>query len=157
MRSRHPFPIGQGVREGSGVMGFWLPVCVAVWTGLILGDPGSGGSNVATQRVDLIELNHFIDKDGREIFRQVLFYDWSASHRRYVVRAWRLVKDDSLLPNRRWNPALYECLWHDDGLLRRVTAPAFRETWSQRDPERVNRQLLAEDARKPLLQPQLPR
>lgn len=135
----------------------WFPLCVAVTAGMVLGGPGRVGSSVASQRVDLIELNHFIDKDGREIFRQVLFYDWSESHRRYVVRAWRLVKDESLLPRRRWNPAVYECLWHDDGLLRRITAPAFRETWSQQDPERVNRQLLAEDAREPLLQPPVPR
>lgn len=135
----------------------WFSVCVAVWAGMVLGGPGWGGSNVASQRVDLIELNHFIDKDGREIFRQVLFYDWSVTHRRYVVRAWRLVKDESLLPRRRWDPGVYECLWHDDGLLRRITAPVFRETWSQQDPERVNRQLLAEEARNPLLQPQVRR
>jgi len=107
-------------------------------------------SVVASQRVDLIELNHFIDQDGREVFRQVLFYDWSEPHRRFIIRAWRLVKSDSQLPRRRWAPARYQCIWHDDGLLREVSAPSFRETWTQQDPERQNRKLVAEEARKPL-------
>lgn len=84
--------------------------------------PGDGQGTVATvqQRVDLIELNHFVDDEGREVFRQVIFYDWSDEHHRFHVRAWRLIKQDSQLPNRRWNPQRYQCTWHDDGLLRQV-------------------------------------
>jgi hypothetical protein len=119
----------------------------------VVPDSSGGIAPVAHQRVDLIELNHFIDQDGREVFRQVLFYDWSPRHRGYIVRAWRLVKSDSLVPRRRWSPPCYECVWHDDGLLRQVTAPAFRETWTQRDPERANRKVVAEDDRVPLIQP----
>ncbi len=129
-----------------------------LWIGLLVcAAPGAahGGDAVAPQRVDLIELNHFVDQDGREVFRQVLFYDWSPSHRRYVVRAWRLVKNESLIPRRRWSPPRYECLWHDDGLLRQVTAPAFRETWTQHDPERVNRKLVSEEDRVPLRRPRV--
>ena len=120
---------------------------------IAVGPSVSVDSVVASQKVDLIELNHFIDQDGREVFRQVLFYDWSEAHRRYVVRAWRLVKSESQLPHRRWSPPGYQCLWHDEGLLREVTAPSFRETWSQQDPERQNRKLLAEEDRVPLIQP----
>jgi hypothetical protein len=116
--------------------------------------PGiSSGDVVADQKVDLIELNHFIDQEGREVFRQVLFYDWSESHRRFVIRAWRLVKSDAQLPRRRWSPACYQCVWHDDGILREVTAPSFRETWTQQDPERQNRKLLPETERIPLRTP----
>lgn len=117
------------------------------------GEQGSGA--VLRQRVDLIELNHFVDDEGREVFRQVIFYDWSHEHRRFHVRAWRLVKRDSQLPLRRWSPRRYQCTWHDDGLLRQVWAPKMRETWSQRDPERVNRELLPEDQRKPLFPPRV--
>ncbi len=102
------------------------------------------------QRVDLIELNHFIDDQGREVFRQIIFFDWSATHHRYHVRAWRLVKDASQLPQRNWEPSGYQCTWHDDNQLRQVWAPSFRETWSQIDPERANRELLPEDQRIPL-------
>jgi hypothetical protein len=130
---------------------------VCIWLAVFAApaDVTAGADNFAQQRVDLIELNHFIDQDGREVFRQVLFYDWSPRHRRYIVRAWRLVKNDSLLPRRRWSPPVYECLWHDDGLLRHVTAPAFRETWTQHDPERTNRKLVSEDDRIPLARPQV--
>ncbi len=105
---------------------------------------------VLAQRVDLIELNHFVDQEGREVFRQVLFYDWSDEHRRHIVRAWRLVKSESQIPKRRWNPPGYECRWHDDGVLREISANSFRETWTQYDPERKNRKLVAEDKRVPL-------
>ncbi len=105
---------------------------------------------VARERVDLIEVNHFIDREGREVFRQVLFYDWSASHRQYHVRAWRLIKNESQLPRRTWNPPGYLCVWNDEGILREVTASTFRETWTQHDPERANRKHLPEDRRVPL-------
>ena len=119
--------------------------------------PGTdrGSTAVVRQRVDLIELNHFVDEEGREVFRQVIFYDWSKAHHRFHVRAWRLVKRESQLPERRWNPSRYQCTWHDDQLLRQVWAPKLRETWSQRDPERLNRSLLPEDQRIPLFTPQL--
>lgn len=129
---------------------------LAPWLFLFVIGVGPGmvsNSMVANQRVDLIELNHFIDPEGREVFRQVLFYDWSGTHRRYVVRAWRLVKAESQLPRRRWSPPAYQCVWHDDGLLREVSAPSFRETWTQQDPERENRKLVREDERVPLIQP----
>ena len=119
--------------------------------------PGShpDESLVVKQRVDLIELNHYVDEDGREVFRQVVFYDWSSAHHCFHVRAWRLIKRESQVPVRRWNPSQYQCTWHDDGLLRQVWAPKLRETWTQRDPERVNRTLLPEDQRVPLFVPRV--
>lgn len=126
-----------------------LGMLIGIATTLVIGD-GRIDPSAARQRVDLIELNHFIDDQGREVFRQVIFYDWSQSRRRYHVRAWRLVKEPRELPQRRWDPPIHECTWHDDHLLRQVWAPAFRETWSQRDPERANRKLLPEDQRVPL-------
>lgn len=122
---------------------------------LIAVSPGSSRNVAAAinQRVDLIELNHFMDEDGREVFQQVIFYDWSSQHRRFHVRAWRLVKHESQIPTRHWEPARYQCTWHDDGVLRQVWAPQLRETWSQTDPERVNRALLPEDQRVPLFSP----
>lgn len=131
------------------------------WLWLVIGiAPGDGTLSphpVAKQQVDLIELNHFIDQEGREVFRQVLFYDWSPRHRRYIVRAWRLVKNESLIPRRRWSPPGYECVWHDDGMLRHITARSYRETWTQHDPERANRLVVAEEDRIPLIQARQPK
>ena len=38
-------------------------------------------------------------------------------------------------------------LWQDDGILREIWAPAFRETWTQLDPERENRKLFPRNER----------
>ena len=105
---------------------------------------------VIRQRVDLIELNHFVDEDGREVFRQVIFYDWCELDHRYHVRAWRLIKKPAQLPRRSWDPPMVQCTWGDEGLTKQVWAPRMRETWTQRDPERVNRTFLPEDQRVPL-------
>ncbi len=118
-------------------------------TGGIVGQ-GSMNATLVRQRVDLIELNHFVDDQGREVFQQVVFYDWSSQHRRYHVRAWRIVKQPSQLPQRFWNPRKIQCTWHDGGLMRQVVAPSMRETWTQQDPERINQKVLPEDQRLPL-------
>ena len=131
--------------------------CLTIASLFVLGvSPNSQATFVsAGQRVDLIELNHYIDGEGREVFQQVIFYDWSKTPRRFHVRAWRLVKKESQIPQRLWNPNRYQCTWHDDGLLRQVWAPTLRETWTQKDPERVNRQFLPEDQRIPLFGPEV--
>lgn len=135
-------------------MACWLNF-VAVLLASVAPDTQPHAADIVRQRVDMIELNHFVDDDGREVFRQVIFYDWSKVHRRFHVRAWRLIKHDSQVPQRRWKPPIYQCTWHDDGLLRQVWAPQLRETWTQQDPERVNRALLPEDQRIPLFAPRV--
>ena len=130
----------------------WLTVLGILVFGVA---PDSAGMPVMRQRVDMIELNHFVDEEGREVFQQVIFYDWSTEHKRFHVRAWRLVKKPSQVPKRRWDPPMYQCTWNDERVLRQVWAPSMRETWSQQDPERVNRTLLPEDQRIPLFVPQV--
>jgi len=125
---------------------------------LLWAAPGSGSETEVTRKqVDLIELNHFIDEEGREVFQQVIFYDWSKPNQRFHVRAWRLIKKESQLPVRQWNPDFYQCTWHDGPLLRQVRSRKLRETWTQKDPERVNRTLLPEDQRVPLFPPRVAR
>ncbi|QDV65836.1 hypothetical protein [Crateriforma conspicua] len=101
-------------------------------------------------RVDLIELNHFVDEEGREVFRQLIFYDWSDQQNRFLVRSWRLIKSADHLPKRSWNPRGYFASWRENGSIRRVEASQFRETWTQKDPEKQNRRWLPEDQRKAL-------
>jgi hypothetical protein len=54
---------------------------------------------------------------------------------------------------RTWKPVGYRCVWQDDTVLRNIWAPSFRETFSQRDPERVNRDFFAEADRPDLIDP----
>lgn len=106
--------------------------------------------DVARERVDLIEVNHFFDEQGRLVFDQVIFYDWSGDHSRYMVRDWRLVKNASQLPQRDWQSGGYLAVWQDGEVMRRVGAGAMRETWTQYDPELVEREYLPKDERRKL-------
>lgn len=102
---------------------------------------------IAAERVDLIEVNHFFDEHGKLVFDQVIFYDWCDDQARYNVRAWRLLKKPSQLPKRNWNSGDYVAIWHDGELLREVRAPVMRETWTQHDPELIEREYLAKEKR----------
>ena len=106
--------------------------------------------DVARERVDLVEVNHFYDEQGRLVFDQTIFYDWSESHSRYMVRAWRLVKNPAQLPQRDWQDGGYVAVWHDGEVLRHVHAESMRETWTQYDPELIEREFLPKEQRREL-------
>ena len=107
--------------------------------------------DVARETVDLIEINHFYDEHGRLVFDQVIFYDWSQDDARYMVRAWRLVKNPAQLPQRDWKDrGGYIAVWQDGELLRHVRSQSIRETWTQYDPELVEREYLPKERRKEL-------
>src|SRR6056297_3593218 len=124
-------------------------LCVLAVSGLNTPD---GPADQGTVRVDLIELNHFLDDEGREVFRQLIFYDWSPEQQRFLVRGWRLVKSPEQLPKQTWKPRGHHVSWRENGSLRRVESGQYQETWTQRDPEKENRRWLPEDQRIPLWQ-----
>lgn len=105
---------------------------------------------VTRESVDLIETNHFYDEHGRLVFDQVIFYDWSHGDARYQVRAWRLVKNPNQLPVRDWSNGGYTALWQDGEVLRKVHAPAVRESYLQYDPELIEREYLPKERRREL-------
>jgi hypothetical protein len=116
-------------------------------------DPGPRGRDV-TEKVDLIELNHFYDDLGRHAYDQVIFYEWSPDYRRFHVIAWCLLENDlARMPTRNPNNGEYVVRWHDRDakVHREVRSQLYRETWSQVDPERVNKKLLDEKYRTSLL------
>lgn len=101
---------------------------------------------------DLIELNHFYDEKGSEVFIQNIFYDWSDRESRFNVRAWRLVKHESQLPYPAYGggPKMYRALWLDGDVNRLIYAPSYRETWTQYDPELAEREILPKEQRREL-------
>jgi hypothetical protein len=107
--------------------------------------------DVACDQVDLVEVNHFYDEHGKRVFDQVIFYDWSPSNSRYQVRAWRLLKSQNQYPVRNWERGDWSAVWHDGEGLREVRAASFRETWTQYDPELVERDYLPKDKRRELI------
>lgn len=106
--------------------------------------------DVARNGVDLVEINHFHDEQGRLVFDQVLFYDWSPSQSRYLVRAWRLLKSPAQVPHQDFQRGGFVAIWHDGDVLRKVHARQLRETWTQYDPELVSREFLPKEQRKEL-------
>lgn len=110
--------------------------------------PQPGGALV--DRVDLIELNHYYDEQGRHVFDQLIFYDWSGRHSRFMVRDWRLVKSIRQLPSRDFPSGGWVAVWQDGDVLRRVWANSYRETLTQYDPELEEREYLHKDDRRKL-------
>jgi hypothetical protein len=106
--------------------------------------------DVPHDRVDLIEVNHFHDDQGKLIFAQVVFYEWCNQRGRHQVQAWRLLKNAQQKPRRDFATGEYVALWHDGETLREVRSPAVRESWTQYDPELVERAHLPKEKRKDL-------
>lgn len=127
-------------------MSIQIAVC---WAAITL----SPAEEITVDQVDLIEVNHFYDDQARLVFDQIIYYDWSSEHNRYQVRDWRLIKSESQIPLRDWRSGGYVSEWQDfkqrNG-LRRVKAKSLRETWTQYDPELVEREFLAQDKRSEL-------
>ena len=126
-----------------GAMSIQIAVCMAAFT-------LSPADEVTVDQVDLVEVNHFYDDQGRLVFDQVIYFDWSAQQGRYQVRDWRLLKTQTQVPLRDWREGGYVSEWEDfkqrNG-LRRVKSKSVRETWTQYDPELVEREFLAQEKR----------
>lgn len=101
-------------------------------------------------RVDLIEVNHYFDSRGKHIFDQVIFYEWSKPSACFHVTAWRMLKTVEQIPRKDWRSGLYVTMWRDGKEFRRVEANGFRETWTQYDPELVEREFLSRENRRGL-------
>ncbi len=108
-----------------------------------------------TDEVDLIEINHFHDDKGRPVFDQLIYYEWSAYESQYQVIAWRMLKTDAQIPHRDWRNGGYVAVWHDSqtgNLLRKIKTQSIRTTWTQYDPELIEREFLAKEKRRELKQ-----
>ncbi len=105
--------------------------------------------------VDLVELNHYYDDQGRMVFRQLIFYEWCPANGRFNIRDFCLVRQESQLPIRDHRRGVFSTRWNDDGTHRLVTADLFRRTHTEFDPEVLEREHLEKNKRREL--PQLPK
>lgn len=108
---------------------------------------------VARDTVDVLELNHFYDENGRPVFDQIIFWDWSPEECRFQVRAWRLLRSPWQIPFYDHRRGQFITIWLDGDSLRRVAADSFRETWTQVDPEMAERASLPRESRRELSRP----
>ncbi len=113
--------------------------------------------DVTEDQVDLVEINHYYDEQGRLVFDQLIYYEWCPVQCRFNVRDWRLLKSPTQKPHRDWQRGGYVATWHDAGVLRRVHADQLNESWTQYDPELVERAYLPRDKRKELTKLSKPR
>ncbi len=107
--------------------------------------------DVACDVVDLVEINHVYDAQGKPVLVQAVFYDFRPQQGDYHVRAWRLLKSGDQRPVRDFRRNDWVMHFHDTGLMREVRASAFRETWTQYDVERYERDRLPQEHRLGLL------
>jgi hypothetical protein len=91
-------------------------------------------TGIVRDRADVMELNHFCDHDGQQVFEQLLFWDWCDRRGCLHIADWRLSKG-VIRPNYDYARGEWLATWTDGELLREVKASGFRETWTQHDPE----------------------
>lgn len=104
----------------------------------------------AIESADLVEVNHFYDECGKHVFDQIIWYDWDAYRSRFDVIAWRLVKGREILPQRDHECGGWVQVWLDGTVMRRVRSASRCETWTQFDPELVERESLPKEHRREL-------
>lgn len=104
-----------------------------------------------------MELNHFYDEKGKLVFDQVIYYDWSPQQGRYMVRDWKLLKVPGQDPIQQDEDGDYVAAWYDGEWLRVVRSPLVHESWTQYDPELVEREFLPKEDRAELSRPKDPK
>lgn len=100
--------------------------------------------------VDVIEINHYYDQQGQLVLDQLIFYDWSPQKSHFDVRAWRLLESPIQTPRKDAATGRYVAIWRDAKTIRKVLAKNVRESWTQYDPEMVERRFLAREQRRDL-------
>jgi len=83
---------------------------------------------VTVDYVDVVELNHVHDSDGKLYLSQLIFWEYRPEYRRFVVIDWRMA--NGARPNHRG------LIWIDSGnVLRQVRSVSVVETWTIGDAE----------------------
>ena len=106
--------------------------------------------DIAEERVDLIEINHFFDEDGKPKFDQVIFYRWSSARGRFDIVDYKQLRVKNQIPTRIDEGDGYVAIWidkSDHNTIRRVHAKDLIETWTEHDPEMLERRYLPKDKR----------
>ena len=92
--------------------------------------------------VSVLEIQHYFDGEGREIFAQLIGWDQNDN-----VRFWRMAKTQQHIPKRDWANGGYSVTFSDGDQLRTIAAQSFRETWGQEDVELANRAVWPQEKR----------
>lgn len=96
-----------------------------------------GRHAVAEEVVDVVEVHHYVAADGSPIFSQVIF--WEFVDGRETVRDFRMLREGAAIPT--WHHARdsAHCAVVANGRVIRVWGRAWRERWTDFDPEMQDR------------------
>ena len=103
--------------------------------------------------VDMIELNHYYDSSGSRIFDQVIFWDRNRTSGCPEVRSWRMASDNEQYTRRPVKSevtGMWSSEWVEHGMRYRIVSRQYRESWTQVDPEQIDRKKLPDSERKGL-------
>jgi hypothetical protein len=118
---------------------------------LILGLTPLSGRLRPVEYVDMIELNHFHDKKGNHVYSQVIFYERLAENGQFRVRSWALIEmRESLNRLPQYDPKVDKVVVDmkmPNGIAVRLESRLLKETWTQHDPERRDKDKLPEQYR----------
>ena len=96
------------------------------------------------EHTDMIEVNHLHTLDGEPTFTQVIFWKWYEDKSEYHCRAWTM--NEKLSFNGK------TAAFMEGKTPRRVRATHMKESWTQYDPERTDKEYVAETDRVKLVQ-----
>ena len=115
-----------------------------------------GDSQIVVDRVDIIEVNYFINDLGAVNFGQVIFWEWDRYNKRFRVVDFRILERDvqHVWPAKT-DSGLYVYIWWDERnhVARKVFAPYFYITVTCEDPEMQDREKWPKDERRELRPP----
>ena len=120
---------------------------MTIWLLLALLTTGPESPAVTTDHFAQIELNHFFDENGRHVFDQLIFREWRGDE--LQIADWRLIKHCNQFPTSN------RIIYHDGQTLRRITTTSTITTWTQHDPELVERATLPKEQRRELTSPRI--
>ncbi len=109
--------------------------------------PIKEGSHV--EYCDLIEVNSHISENGRHMYDQIIFWEWSPELKRMIVCSWCLVGDDKSYPVKIGNRYKYtRRLSRNRSII--IYTDMSISTSSKLDPERDNKNIFPEKYRRDL-------
>jgi hypothetical protein len=84
---------------------------------------------------DAVEINHKIDRDGKEQFVQIIAWNWCPEYQRFNCEGWAMAMDWRARERR------VEFRANATGDWRLVRGESIRETWTRNDPEVDNQRV----------------
>lgn len=108
-------------------------------------------SRRAVEHVDCVEVNHFHDINGHQCYTQLIAWEWNEEESTHHVCSWKIIEANETLPtkqNSKWIARYHDRTEHLDRVL--VTS-YVKETWTQNDPERDDKETWPEAMRRRLI------